>query len=469
MADTLTELEGPVASRLQHWAKRVLTASCTVLLCAGLAGLALVGDNGKPVAATRELARLQAFVDQARTAHFTTENHSVESTGADGVGTDYSSRSKAVGIIELPGRSQWTEEDGDTAYETVVTPTGAYYREADDRAALADELWTYSARETEAAMPAFSDPMLTSAGMVGQSFDAPEVADLLQAGRDPVRLDDHQIRIDVDVTKMPDYAPDLYKDPDTGKAIPLPKISVELTTGASGQLDRMLMRVREDDVSPAMLGVGDGGSAPSSMSFTSDIRFTRWGEPVSFAVPPASAVDPTPGVDEDDIAAFAAFPLYGLRRLPTGFELENAAVTTATEDASPADGDCAEVDLSYGSPAEERAAEAKARTSADMANVEFPPTIEVSLTPADCDYYDALDPADVTTITLGRNRGTIYRGKNTDEEYLTSLEVIVGPTRVRVDSDLPEAQTIAAASDLVLLDLGAQPVHHEPPPPTSSR
>jgi hypothetical protein len=88
----------------------------------------------------------------------------------------------------------------------------------------------------------------------------------------------------------------------------------------------------------------------------------------------------------------------------------------------------------------------------------------VELTPAACEYAGALAEDEGDFIRLGRHTGRIVRGEDPEEEYVTTIEVIVGATRVNVYSDGPEAQAIAAAADLVPFDLAAQPVHHEAPP-----
>jgi hypothetical protein len=262
----------------------------------------------------------------------------------------------------------------------------------------------------------------------------------------------HTIKVTIDVKKLAafDAAPE---DADAS----FPVMTAELTSTSEGRLDRLVLRTESSDEDPEM------GSFTSTM----DLRFTDWGAPVTIEAPDSAAIDPTPGIAENDLADFDATALYGLRRLPAGYELLGADVWTSEEDADLEAGDCPEVSLSYGSPAEHEAAEdaaAKLKSDEEFERFMWPASIEVSLTPADCESWNALEGGE--QITLGGRRATIFRSSDTEEEYATSIELVVDTTRVIVESDGPEAATLAAASDIIPFDLATQPVHHEAPPGT---
>ena len=436
-----------------------LMAACLTLLSAGIAGVVVVGNEAASPA--EDLARLQAFVEEARTARFTSDEHTLESSGEGDVGSDYSSRSKVVGALQVPDRSQWTVDTGEGAFEGIVVPGAVYFREAATVVELADEQWTYEEVPADAQAPVGGEMMMMAAG-VGTAFGATDLVDMLAATRAPQRVDDRTIEAEVDVRRMPGFDPEQYVHPETDERLPLPEVTIRLTSGPDHRLERMVVRV-EEELDPSAWGEPDEPGLPTSFTATSDTRFTDWGAPQSITAPAAAAVDPTPYVDEDGLGAFRTMPLFGLRTLPGGFELLMAEVFTAPEDADDESGDCPEVDLSYGNPGEHDAAEAAAMESGDW-DAAPPPSIEVELTPADCDYWGALTEDDSEPIRVGGRTGRIRRGEDPDEDYGATIEVIVGATRVTVMSDLPEAQTIAAAGDLVPLDLGTQPVHHVTPP-----
>lgn len=445
MAETLIELEGPAAPRLERWARRILFTSCTLLLCGGLLGLALVGTS-KGVSPAKELARIQAFIVEAKTARLTATTVSEQRDGDGDLGSSYKDTSRITGSVVLPDRSQWVEEDGSMAYEGIIVPGASYTREADTREDLAAEQWVYealAAPEPKAGEPV--PPELVAAADVAGAFGAADFLDLLRAAETPTRVGPHTIKVRIDVSDLPEFT-----DPEDEDAPP-PDMTAELTSTSEGRLDRLVLRMVERD--PEM---GD-------FTGTADVRFTHWGQPLTIAAPDATAVDPTPTIAEDDLAAFDAAPLLGLRRLPAGWALLTAEVWTAEDDADAEAGECPEVSLSYGNPAEQVAAEQRAETLSeeDSEAMQWPETIEVSLTPADCESWNVLEDGDA--ITLGGRPATIVRGTASEDEYVTSIQLIVGATRVLVESDGPEATTLAAASDLVPFDLATQPVHRQAP------
>ena len=449
MAETLTELEGPAAPRTERWAKRILGTSCILLLCGGLLGLAVVG-NTKGVSPAAELARLQEFVEKAKSARITATTTSEQRDGEGDLGSSYKDTSRITGSVVLPDRSQWVEEDGTTAYEGILVPGASYTREADSREELAGEQWIYEAVTDPEPTPGAPVPSdFEPVAEVASAFGAVDFIDLLRAAEAPIRVGPHTIKVKIDVAKLPEF-----QDPEDEDA-PLPVMTAELTSTSEGRLDRLVLRMVEKD--PEM---GD-------FSGTADVRFTDWGTPLTITAPDKAAVDPTPGIAEDDLAAFDATPLLGLRRLPAGWALLSAEVFTSEEDADEEAGDCPEVSLSYGDPTAELAAEQlelEATTDEDYEAIAWPDSIEVSLTAADCGSWKAFQDVDGQAITLGGRPATIMRGTESNEDYATTVQLIVGATRVLIESDAPEATTRAAASDLVPFDLATQPVHRQAPP-----
>jgi hypothetical protein len=449
MNHTVIELDGPGAPRAERWAKRILATSTMVLLSAGLVDLAVVG-NTKGVSPATELARVQAFVEQAKSARMTATSTSEQRMGEGELGSSYKDTSRTQGSIALPDRSQWIEEDGISAYETIVVPGAAYYREAESREQLAGEQWVHEAIEPGGAASGDLRPDLMPVGEVAGAFAAGDLIEMLGAASAPTRVGPHTIRVSIDVNKLQGYEMSVIRA--AGEPEPAPPVmTAEITSTSEGRLDRLVMRFNS--------GTDD---EEDGFSDTTDLRFSDWGAPVTIAAPDAAAIDPTPGIAEADLVAFDATPLFGLRRLPAGWELFGAEVWTSEEDADTEAGDCPEVSLSYGSPAEMEAfarAMTKLTSEEQYDEMTMPASIEVSLTPADCDSWNSLENGD--PITLGGRPARIVRSTNTDEEYATSIQVTVGATRVVIESDGPESATLAAASDVVPFDLATQPVHHE--------
>ena len=447
--DTVIELEGPTAARTERWAKRILGTSCLVLLATGLLGLAVVG-NTRGVSPAKELARVQAFVERATSARLTATTTSESFDGEGDLGSSYKDTSRMTGSIVLPDRSQWIEEDGISAWEGITVPGATYYREADSREELAAEQWAYQPLDEERPpIPVMAAELMPVAEM-SSAFGPSELPDLLTAAGAPTRVGPHTIKVTIDVKQLAVFE---NMPEEMEEDFPVPTITAELTSTSDGRLDRLVMRTSSKD--PEM----------GSSSSTTDIRLTNWGAALTIVAPDAAAIDPTPGISENDLATFDATPLFGLRRLPAGYELMQADVWMSEEDADEEAGDCPEVSLSYANPAEMEAfdkAMAKVRSEADYDTLTEPVSIEVSLTPADCESWSAIE--DGEAITLGGRPATIVRGTATDEEYATSIQLVVGATRVLIESDGPEAATIAAASDVVPFDLATQPVHRPAPP-----
>lgn len=433
--------------------KRWLLASIMSLLAAGIVGLIVVQSPDADPSPADELARAQRFVQRTGSAHFEATQESVEKDGEDGLGSTYTDRSRAVGVLEVAGRSQWIEEDGTFAIETLVLDDSVYYREADTRDELGREQWAFTPRSSAvgAAGP-IEEGDFASASMTMGAMDASHVIELLRAARKPTRVRAGVIRAEVDVTKLEGFN-DAFAFDDVD--IPLPKMTVEIHSAPDGRLDQLSVETRMQypmfDDEEADEATRDATSVTNTI-----IRFSRWGDPVGIAAPARSDVDPTPGIDEEAVAAFGATPLLAPRAIPNGFQLLSADVI----DGDVEDGECPEVGLEYG---DGRLMDAYFADAGEEAA--YPATLSVTLTPVSCeDFYGAIDEADASPIRLGRRSGQIVRGDVSDEEFGLSIEVIVGATRVNIDSDLPENVVVAAASDLVPFDIAAQPVHRVEPP-----
>jgi hypothetical protein len=339
-------------------------------------------------------------------------------------------------VLSLPGRSHWTEDQGDAAQETIVVPEGLFLREADTASALDLEGWKqYPHPSNELPLggvpagpvpPGASGPgihvMVGQAGPVLSALGAPaEFTDVLARLTDLTRVSPRVIRGTVDMASVPG----LSQVP-----APLPRVTIELATDTTGRLERLL-------------ATSTGTMADEAFTARNEMRFTQWSAPVDVSAPTGDAVDKTPDIDEEGLAAFSAAPILVPGNLPATSRLIDASV--AEEGAA---GGCPEVDLTYGDPSQ------SLKNPDDVSS-----DINVTITPADCDQ-SALDGGD--PVTIAGHSARIKHGKNTDDEYAVTVEVLVGATRMTVDSDLPDTEILGALRTIVAFDITKQHVYTAP-------
>lgn len=126
----------------------------------------------------------------------------------------------------------------------------------------------------------------------------------------------------------------LTGDVDVDKAFPdaggtLDGATADLRVSRSGRLNRLVVKLH----GPAGRG-------------TADLQLTRWGERVRLAAPASDQIDPTPGLQEEAIAAFHEAPLLQPVAIPAGWVLDTAEVLATGE----GNGDCPTVEIFYTDP-----------------------------------------------------------------------------------------------------------------------
>ena len=211
------------------------------------------------------------------------------------------------------------------------------------------------------------------------------------------------------------------------------RVTITITSGEGGRLDRLVVEIRETT---------DGEQSVD----TGDLHFANWGEPVSITAPSADAIDHTPAVDEEDLAAFDKFQILARTALPAGWELQSAGVTK--EDAEFEE--CTSVDFTYGPPFD--------WSSVDFEDDDGPmPTIaHVSMTDAACQWIDdyVVDAADARAVRFGPYRGHVADPGDA-EDVGTGFYAYGRLASTTVVADLPGAKLVAGsnAGEQVLLDL----------------
>lgn len=476
----VVELEGGAPAAQDRWMRRAVLVAIVALFAASVAGLVTLAPKGKRTPA-QQLAKLQAFVAGAKTVHYASESTTESKQTDTGLGTSFNNKSRSDGDVILPDQVHSVEQDGNNFNELIKLHDGTYSRAGDNRAKMLAAQWVYagahvapeldggsvgSAPNTGMAFPGVAIGSGVAPSLFGHTeaslADGGDIAAFIKAAGAPKQVAPNVIEVTIDPKKIG------WPEPPEGisATFPKPTITARLTSAPDGTLERVVTTIVMK-----MGGEGGGNSADSlgigTFTSTYDVQLSGWNKPVTIAKPGAETIDPTPGIDEQDLAAFNAMPLLAPGKVPAGYELTGAHVSTSVADASPADGNCPEVDLDYANPAATQAFYDKITAShgANHGIVDGgngPPDITVTLTPTSCDYTDAGDNA--KPIRAGRYAGTITRGNVNDGDYAETIEVIVGATRVGIATDLPEPQAVAMAANLVPFNLATQPVHHVAPP-----
>lgn len=452
---------GPGGSAGTGGRRRAVALWCALaLVVAGVAGVVARHGEGHPPEA--ELARIRAFVKEAGAAHFTGTTRSEYGNGADEPGSTSIDVSRLEGAFVLPDRLHLVDDSGGAVDETVLVPAGAYERGADDRAGLATAQWAFTPHGDAGRLPLWAVSVdggdggyeaagASLLGAVGSPFDVARLLDHLHGAR---RVSSGVLEAQTTmrellpaemVTEMERLAGQDHGIDDAGSSptgMLDGRVTVRLVHAADGRLDEL--DVTEES------GTGEDRSVDRT-----ELRFSGWGDAVAVEAPARGDVDPTPGVDEDDLAAFAAFAPLAPAAPPAGMVLESA-------EASPEDAGeetCAEVSLHYG-PAQPPPADGTPYHH-----------VEISEVSDSCQWKDddaGFEPlaGQHSTVRVGPYQAEVSELRIPGEHgpTLTSVKLTAGTVVVSAQSDLPVDQLVAALATLGPLDLAAQPVARREPP-----
>lgn len=430
MQPTVAEVVLDEERQSRVW-ERVCAFSIVVVLLAAVTAVIVRGPAGGAPSPAEQLAQIRKFVHDERTARFEGTETDEHDDSKGGVGSRSQNTMRSTGELSLPDSSHWTEDSGDFAMEGVATADAIYERSADSIASLANEQWVKTPRPKEslptptpAPTPA---PGVHQFGDVLHAVGAPsDVAIMLEHVTNVSQVGPGVIKGSVDVASVPGFTPD---------SGPVPDVTIELATDPEGRLVRM---------TSTTTGTDEESEGGGRFTWRTEVRFRDWGAPVQISVPSPDSIDPTPGIDEKGLAAFTAAPVLMPGNVPSAYQLTDASVMEA-EDPE----DCPEVDLAFEDPA----------TFADTSTAAAPITdagqdvdtgIYVTITAASCDasMVDDGDP-----VTVGGHPARLQHGNVKDDEYAVTLEVVVGATRMTVESDLPDAAVVDAMRRVVPFDL----------------
>ncbi|MEY2569573.1 MAG: hypothetical protein QOE35_4102 [Actinomycetota bacterium] len=406
-----SEPAGGPPRRRRRWPLLVLLAVVVVL--AGAAAFVLLTRDTEQTPA-QVLRGTRDFVTAQKDASFTGRLRIEEKdTQAGGSFVD---RLDLAGTAHLPDRAHYTVIGDGFASEVVAVGTTVYNRDATTRAELTSRKWT----KTD---PSSDDQRAGVIRDQGLTAGADEVGDpvgllrALGAARTPTLVsrngDTVVVKAEVDPSQA--YGSALAGQVDAA--------SVQITVLKDDRLERAVLTAS-----------GDTGTV------TADYHFTDWGKRVQVAAPPSSQLDPTPGIEEEDVAAFRDAKLLMPRGIPAGWVLEGASVVPKdqTEEG------CAQVEIDYTDPNN-----------------------------ADAGYLSLYElPKSCANLTGPRGSKPFKAGRSTgyaqEDETGALAQIVVGDTVVQADTDLPLDGLARVLADLVPLNLAAKPAALPGFAPTSS-
>lgn len=329
----------------------------------------------------------------------------VEADDPEGEGGSFIDRVAIEGSARLPDAARYTVEGRGFASEVIALGEVFYTRDAEKLEDLDAKKWA----ETDLGREDDRSGVIRDEGGAQQTDLADPVGLLgtLRAASDPVLVrrsaNSATIRAKVDPSRA--YSADLAGE--------VTSASIELTLVAEERIDRALLVAK-----------GDGGSV------TADYRFTDWGRKVDVAAPPVSDRDPTPGWEEEDIAAFKAAKLFQPRGIPAGWVLDAAGVLPKQFTVE----GCDQIELDYTDPEDPDAG-----------------YLTLYLLPKSCADLDA--PGGSKPFRAGR-----YTGFVEEDRGGALAQIVVGDTVVQAETDLPVDGLTRILADLIPLNLAVAPV-----------
>ena len=398
----------------------------------------------------QELAAVRAFVEDAKAVRFTASTTSVQGDPEAEIGSTYTYRSEESGEFELPDRSHVVSNDGEYLYEAVVVPTGYYGRDAESEADLRRALWRFEKPPTaeelaesgaiEDVTDYSGDPVaLAAAGMEFSGFASPQsLFGLLEELESPTRVATGVIRA---TASLEDVMGNLFSGVDIEELGFEPEdfegeVNVTLTSEPDGRLTRMVTEMTTDFMGEDSVD-------------TADIRFFDWNGAIRVVEPDPEKIDPTPDVNEEKIAEFDAAPVLVPSALPAGWKLLSGDVSAESEE----DMTCEQVNLEFGDPVAHEAAYNTMAEDMDSDEFVFPPAITIYAMSAGCDLEEVEGEE---PFTIGRYEAT---ADERDDDYGGRyVYMVVGDTRLHIESTLSDDEIRRLFSNLVPLDLKTMPI-----------
>jgi hypothetical protein len=399
--DPTPSSEPPGRSRTRRWLLPALLFVVVAVLATGITVLLTRKDEATP---DELLEAARSHAAEAGQVAFSGRLR-IEAEDPEGGGGSFIDRVAIKGQARLPDRARYTVEGRGFASEVIALGELFYTRDAEKTEDLDAKKWAETdlgkddersgvIRDEEGAREAdLADPV----GLLGT----------LRAAGDPVLVRRTEqvaiIRAKVDPEQA--YSGDLAGD--------VSSVTIELTLAGEERIDRAVLTAK-----------GGGGSV------VADYQFRDWGQTVDVAAPAEADRDPTPGLEEEDIAAYKRAKLYQPRGIPAGWILEAAGVLPRQFTVE----DCDQVELDYIDPDDPDAG-----------------YLTLYLLPKSCADLDP--PRGSQPFNAGRYTGFI------EEDPSGALaQIVVGDTVVQAETDLPADGLARILADLIPLNLALEPV-----------
>ena len=412
MADDLEPIDplqpdpeaGPDPAQAAKGRRWLLPAVLFVVVAVAAAGVTVLLTRNTDATPEELLEAARTYADTKKDVTFTGRLR-IESEDPEGAGSSIIDRLSIKGSAKLPDTARYVVEGGGFASEVIALGELFYTRDAEK----ADELDAKKWAETDLGEEDERSGVIRDEGGAGSADLADPVGLLgtLRSATDPVLVRRSErvstIRAKVDPEKV--YSADLAGE--------VTSVTIELTLADEERIDRAVLTAK-----------GQGGTV------TADYEFTEWGKAVQVAAPPEAERDPTPGLEEEDIAAYKKAKLFQPRGIPAGWILEAAGVLPKQVTVE----DCEQVELDYTDP--------------DDPDSGY---LTLYLLPKSCADLDP--PRGSQPFKAGR-----YAGFIEEDESGALAQIVVGETVVQAETDLPTDGLARILADLIPLNLALRPV-----------
>jgi hypothetical protein len=398
-------MESDVA--VENPAKTPKRSPLTVVLAVAVAvgviaagALVIKALNNDGPTATSLLASAQSFTKEHQSARFTGRIvvHQTDSGEDSSLGSASTFTSKIEGSAQSTTRSRAVIDSGqEGTVETIVDDKVVYLREASAGEKVADR--KFQRIDTTKDVPGVVNFDLEEA----TAFD---VSRLLENAQFPKKVSHSDSESVISATVRPSklLGAEAARDVDS--------ITLRLTILDSGAI-RTVRQVTKG----------------SGTTVTTTLEFTGWGDDVAIALPNDNQIDPTPGIEEERIAAWKDAPLYKPRAIPAGWVFDGADVLpeeVTTEG-------CKQVELDYEDPTD-------------------PDNGYISLYEFPVSCAEPFNGEGVVPFTAGP-----YAGFAQADEEGALVQITVGKTTLQAETDLPLDALKQVLANLVPLNLKAKP------------
>lgn len=303
---------GPVGFRT---AVALLVAAAT-LAVAGTATAVVRSRHEADVPAATVLERAQRFLKAAPSVRFkgqATLKATPPPTGGNGQVRTFSSRTSIEGVA-VDDRLRATTSSDEGVIEVILLRDTLFSRHAGKKSELVGEKWSkedLASTDRRNGVVRPSTPGQVEAAERHGITGLPTLKKIV-AGASVPRI----LRRSGDLTVVAAPVP-LNRLGDLGQN--LTGVEVEITADRAGRVGRMVVSVR-----------GNLGGRGEAVTRT-DYQLSAWGKVPPVEAPPAAEIDPTPGIDEDEVGAFDAVGRVQPHGIPEGWTLDQATVLPPEE------------------------------------------------------------------------------------------------------------------------------------------